>query len=195
MTGESRWDALAKDLAGGRMSRRTALKRAIGGAAAVAVPSALMPASALAHCPPSRECGSKCCPSGMRCKRGKCKCKSGLKKCGSKCRDVATDPLNCGACGHVCASGQTCVGGQCTSAPGCTTAADCPQSPAGGCQQAVCVTGNCGFAPDNTNVPADDGNPCTTSVCANGAPAQTQAAAGTACGSGLVCNDSGSCVG
>jgi hypothetical protein len=118
MTGESRLDALARDLANGQVSRRTALRRFGAGFAAAALPSFLVADEALARCPPSRKCGSKCCPPGMRCKHGKCKCKGGLTKCGKNCRDLAVDPLNCGACGHVCPAGQTCVSGQCTGGGG-----------------------------------------------------------------------------
>ena len=123
-------DALARDLAGGRVSRRTALKRAIGGAAGLAVPSVLIAEPALARCPSSRKCGSKCCPPGQRCKNRKCKCKRGLTKCGRKCVNAATDPVNCGACGRACAAGQTCVAGQCTGGGG-----------GGGTQTSVCGNG------------------------------------------------------
>src|SRR3954463_9816842 len=122
--GDSRMDALARDLARGRVSRRTALRRFLGGAAGLVLPSALMTEPALAHCPPSRKCGDKCCPSGFRCKHGKCKCKGDLTKCGKHCADLATDPANCGSCGHVCAAGQTCVGGQCTGGGATPTCGD-----------------------------------------------------------------------
>jgi cysteine-rich repeat protein len=93
-----RLDALAKDLAGGRLSRRAALRRFLGGVAGFALPSVLIAEPALAKCPSLRKCGKKCCPKGMKCKHGKCKCKKGLKKCGKKC----------------CAPGETCVAGRCT---------------------------------------------------------------------------------
>ena len=247
MEGSSRLDALARDLAGGRVSRRTALRRFAGGAVGIALPTALIAEPALARCPPSRKCGSKCCPPGQRCKNRKCKCKGGLTKCGRKCFDVANDPVNCGVCGRACAPGQTCTAGQCTgggtttqpvcgdgkaegteicdgadlkgatcqslgflggtlacagnctydmsgcTSPQCATAADCPQGPPGDCQKAVCTSGTCGFVADNTEVPADDGNPCTTSTCTNGVPSHVNAAAGQSCGAGMVCNGSGGC--
>jgi hypothetical protein len=124
MTGESRLDALARDLANSQVSRRTALRRFGASFAAAALPSFLVAEEALARCPPSRKCGSKCCSSGQKCKHGKCKCKSGLKKCGKKCVNAGTDPANCGSCGHACAPGQTCVGGQCTGG-GTTTGPVC----------------------------------------------------------------------
>jgi hypothetical protein len=298
MTGESRLDALARDLADGQVSRRTALRRFGAGLAATALPSFLIADEALARCPPSRKCGSKCCPSGQKCKGGKCKCKGGLKKCGRKCRDVSSDPANCGACDHACAPGETCVGGQCTGggtqtatcgngvaegteqcdgadlrgatcaslglgsgplactanctydtsgcvqqpvcgngvkesgelcdgtdldgatcaslgfvsgtlscasnctyntsgcvSPACTTAADCPQGPAGDCQKAVCTSGTCGFVADDGDVPADDGNQCTSDVCSGGVPSHPSKPVGTTCNQsgGTVCNGAGVC--
>src|SRR4051794_26776801 len=123
MTGESRLDALARDLADGQVSRRTALGRFGASFAAALLPSFLVADEALAKCPPSRRCGSKCCPSGQKCSHGKCKCKGGLTKCGRKCLDVSSDPANCGSCNHACAGGQSCVNGQCTG--GTTTGPVC----------------------------------------------------------------------
>ena len=121
--GESRLEALARDLARGQVSRRTAVQRLFGAVAAVALPGALFADTAFARCPPSRRCGEKCCPRGARCRSGKCKCKSGLKKCDGKCVDVSTDEANCGACGRACPAGKTCVGGQCSG--GATTQPVC----------------------------------------------------------------------
>ncbi len=250
MTAESRMDALARDLAGGRVSRRTALSRFIGGAAGFVLPSALIAEPALARCPPSRKCGSKCCPPGSRCRDGRCQCKRRLTTCSGKCVNLGSDVANCGVCGLACGPGQTCEAGKCTGGSAaqqsvcgngvrevgeicdgadlgthtcqslgfvsgslacaanctldasgcvsrtCTTAAGCPPGPGGNCRRAVCVSGTCGFVNDDTVLPADDGNPCATPVCANGVLSQTHAAAGTACGSGgMVCNGSGGCVG
>ena len=43
------------------------------------------------------------------------KCASGLTPCGSLCKNLQTDPENCGACGNVCAAGTTCAKGACSN--------------------------------------------------------------------------------
>lgn len=120
--GESRFDDLARDLANGTVSRRTALRRLAGGALGFGI--ALTPGAAIAaeeleraRCPKSRKCKGKCCPPGAKCKKGKCKCKGGKRKCGKKCVDVQTSVDHCGACGNACPDGQACVGGECTPSP------------------------------------------------------------------------------
>ncbi|MFT3921232.1 MAG: MXAN_6577-like cysteine-rich protein [Myxococcales bacterium] len=42
-----------------------------------------------------------------------CVCGLGQLKCVDTCKDVATDPENCGTCGHACDPGDFCVGGMC----------------------------------------------------------------------------------
>jgi hypothetical protein len=56
-----------------------------------------------------------------------------LKRCGKNCRDVSSDPANCGSCEHACAPGQTCVSGQCTG--GTTTQPVCGDGKAEGSEQ------------------------------------------------------------
>jgi hypothetical protein len=54
-------------------------------------------------------------------------CEAPASACGESCVELATDPVNCGACGSACAlqsSAFTCVDGSC----GCTTPAACGQS-------------------------------------------------------------------
>ena len=48
--------------------------------------------------------------------------------------------------------------------------------------------------PDDADVPSD-GNACTLDVCSGGVPSHPSAPAGTACGIGLACNESGQCAG
>lgn len=64
-----------------------------------------------------------------------------LRACDGRCDQMATDPTNCGACGHNCAPGQSCVEGVC----GCGAVGSC----AGSCCANVCVDAetdarNCG---------------------------------------------------
>ena len=54
-----------------------------------------------------------------------------LQACNGRCAQMATDPANCGACGHVCAPGQVCVDGVC----GCGGVGAC----SGTCCGNVCV--------------------------------------------------------
>jgi hypothetical protein len=43
-------------------------------------------------------------------------CPTPLEQCGGQCVDVASDRLNCGGCGTICAPGNVCVQGGCTGA-------------------------------------------------------------------------------
>lgn len=65
----------------------------------------------------------------------------------------------------------------------------------GDCKRIVC-DGNGGTIEetDDTDLP-EDNDPCTQNVCMNGEPSYPLAAPDTPCGDGLVCNDSGGCVG
>ncbi|MDP9036458.1 MAG: hypothetical protein M3O50_16780, partial [Myxococcota bacterium] len=53
------------------------------------------------------------------------RCGTGYAQCALRCVDLASDPLNCGVCGNVCAPGSACVAGQCAGdasvADGATT--------------------------------------------------------------------------
>lgn len=48
-----------------------------------------------------------------RTQRNKCACAPGATRCGTACRNLQSDPANCGACGARCATGRTCVQGAC----------------------------------------------------------------------------------
>jgi hypothetical protein len=43
-------------------------------------------------------------------------CSAGLELCGTTCVDLASNPANCGKCGHDCGDGATCVKNACTAA-------------------------------------------------------------------------------
>ena len=157
----NRLDDLARDLASGTISRRTALRRLAAGALGIglaAAPNALADGIERGRCPKERRCDGKCCPKGAKCRNGRCKCKSGLKKCGRKCVDLQTSANHCGACGNPCAAGETCLNGSCI---GCQTPEDCPV-PGNECQAAVCIDGTCGTA----SLP--DGTACTGGTCFSG---------------------------
>ncbi len=72
------------------------------------------------------------------------------------------------------------------------------QQTAGDCQQNVCDgSGTVVSQALNTDLPADDGNQCTTATCVAGAPSHPNAAAGATCSQngGSLCDGNGACVG
>jgi hypothetical protein len=120
-------------------------------------------------------------------------CAGGAKFCNSagQCVDclVAGDcPGQDTECQH-----RTCTAGHCGLSNAAQGTALSQQTP-GDCRTAVC-DGNGGVTTifDNTDVPADDGNPCTTAACSSGVPMQTNVPAGQPCGGGRVCNGNGGC--
>jgi hypothetical protein len=65
---------------------------------------------------------------------------SGKTDCDGTCADLATDPLNCGACGRTCvvANGDAiCVGSDCAVGACANGFADCDDDPLTGCEVAV----------------------------------------------------------
>jgi stigma-specific protein Stig1 len=148
------FDALARDLAGGRLSRRQAVGGLVSAVAGVWV---LRPAQALgmlrAKCAPSHRCGKDCCGHGERCRthsgHHKCVCKRGLRRCHGKCVNTDSDVHNCGACGNLCESGQVCSHGTCKT---------------------KCATGltNCGGSCVDVQTDADNCGGCGN-VCAGNA--------------------------
>ncbi len=96
----------------------------------------------------------------------KSSCGSGQMLCNGSCSEVATDSLNCGACGNVCGSGAKCENGSCT----CSTSG---QTNCGSDANPLCISlnsdkancGGCGIAcsslaPVNTNVKT-----CSSGAC------------------------------
>ena len=49
---------------------------------------------------------------------GTCTCPAGFSACRGECRNLQTDPDNCGACGAVCTDIQACIAGDCTCPDG-----------------------------------------------------------------------------
>ena len=67
--------------------------------------------------------------------------------------------------------------------------------PAGDCKTSVCNgSGGLTTVADNSDV-HDDGNPCTSDSCNNGAPTYKPVAQGTSCGPNKQCDSGGNCVG
>ena len=119
---------------------------------------------------------------------------------GSFCSAAATcvqcnAPAQCPGSDTECQA-RTCVAGACGSnktPAGTPTSAQTP----GDCHQNQCDgNGNTMSAIDNTDVPADDGNPCTAEVCNTGVPAHPPQPTDTPCnqGGGSFCNATGACV-
>ncbi len=99
---DRRFDNVVRALATAR-SRRQAL-RVLGGSLA----GALAGVVGIHRTEGAHQCGhgnSRLCPSGQTC------CGSGSN---AQCKNLQTDPNNCGACGNGCGNQQQCVNGQCT---------------------------------------------------------------------------------
>jgi len=167
-------DALARDLATGTISRRTALKRFGGLTLGAMLPGALFADSAFAKCPESRRCAGTCCPNHAHCVHGKCKCRKGFTKCGSHCRNLDTDPRNCGSCGHKCPAGESCRNGHCKPAP-----ASCTDGVKNGDETDVDCGGSCSPCANGTNCLVN--SDCQSGVCSGGT-----CAAGPTCGDGII---------
>jgi len=165
------FDALAKGLAEGPVSRRRAVKL-LGGAllgGALATLGFGRTAEA-APCPaPGIKCFGSCCTGGQQCIQtaagASCQCPSGEILCGpegnKQCTNYLTNPLNCGNCGIECLQGQECVAGQCV----------CPQGQS--LCSSTCVTNCSGGREFNAQCQC---------VCPSGT---------TACGGNCVTNCSG----
>ncbi|MDX6588298.1 MAG: hypothetical protein QOI31_2771 [Solirubrobacterales bacterium] len=178
-SGRSELDEVARDLATGEITRRTALVRLLGAGAGVAI-AGVPGASAFSRkrCPASRKCGSKCCAKHASCKRGKCKCDGGYSKCGKKCIDLQTSTTNCGSCGNPCSAGEFCVDAECVICRGET---DC-QPTGAECKHAECSEGACVEAddPDGTACEAGEGWTCFEGTCQ---------CSNTLCGPDDLCTD------
>lgn len=106
-----------------------------------------------------------------------------------QCRTAA----DCAGIAVVSCQVAACVQGACTSAPSPAGTAQ-PDPTPGDCQGLACDGGGATMSvPDDGDLPADDGNPCTSEICSAGTPSHPPVAAGTVCPAG-VCNGAGSCV-
>ena len=150
----SRFDQIARLLAATGIQRRS-LAGLLGG---VTLPLLLQTSTGArnrrgqtAHVEKKRK--KKCQPDLLTCTIKKGKKKKRL------CVDAQSDPLNCGACGNVCATAQTCQGGVCTCngtiCSGCCDGATC---------QAGTTPEQCGTAGAVCQV-CSGGRSCQGGVC------------------------------
>ncbi|MGC4118516.1 MAG: DUF2341 domain-containing protein [Myxococcales bacterium] len=134
-------------------------------------------------------------------------CADGTTGCGGECRKLSGDPLNCGACGTVCAAGQRCVDSVC-ACPAATPNA-CGTGEAAFCTSFKADPTNCGECGKAcaagqlcSNAQCVQGCPATQTACPPNAPTfcastKTDSAncggCGKVCAAGQVCSD-GECV-
>jgi hypothetical protein len=99
-----------------------------------------------------------------------------------------------GAGGNACAS---CDDGNPCTEDLCDADGSCLHPPAavftlmqvdGDCQEAVCEGTVLSSDADDTDLPIDDGNPCTEALCKDGQPSHPAVQDGTACNDSGVCN-------
>jgi hypothetical protein len=126
------------------------------------------------HCATGGDCATGVCTGGI--------CVASAPTCSA---DVCGAQHGCPACalGKSCSGGADCASGHCSGGVcvQCESAANCTAAAAGSCQQAVCTSGTCGFAADDTNVPAS--TTCATGTCSGGIPVVTFVAYGSPAGS------------
>jgi hypothetical protein len=125
-------------------------------------------------------------------------CSAGQMMCGGACTAVATDSLNCGACGKTCSIGQTCSNGQCACTNGLLACGStCVASSAahcGSCDNAcgadqMCANDTCAASCPTGQVACTDG----ACVAPNGGTA-LHCGGCTPCPAGATCTN-GACVG
>jgi len=105
------------------------------------------------------------------------------------CLDASDCPGTDGAC-----QTRTCTQGAC-GFDFATAGTALPAQTAGDCKKAVCDGhGTSTLINDDADLP-NDSNACTSDVCTGGLPSNSKQPAGTACGTSLLCNESGVCVG
>ena len=140
---------------------------------------------------------------------GLCNARADAGASGLACTDTSVDPVNCGACGQVCAPQQTCTAGVCTSCP--AGELQCPTAVPGrtACKAVLSDNLNCGGCGAVCATPSScQGGACVApglSNCGNagGGPAQQKdlqndplncGACGNACLASEICR-AGSCSG
>jgi hypothetical protein len=173
-TTQNSFDALARGLASGNLSRGKAL-RLLGG---VLLGSALasVPGAALADDDDCRGFGRRCrrdsqCCSKNCVRRGDekvCVCPEGKTRCGDRCVNLKTDENNCGACGKRCPAGQECADRVCQGG-------GCPDTQI--CGDACCTADESCWSGIGTAICCTDDPPCVGSVTVAGQDVCIQRAA------------------
>ncbi|MCC6645367.1 MAG: hypothetical protein IT374_07350 [Polyangiaceae bacterium] len=108
---------------------------------------------------------------------------------GVPCKTALDCPPAVGTCQVAACDGGACVNKNAPAGP-VGIAAQLP----GDCRVVSCdASGTASHVADPTDVPQDDGNPCTSEVCNGMTAAHPPAAAGTQCGASGVCNGAGKC--
>lgn len=122
------------------MTRANLAGRALARNGAVTLDSSrVSPSSCENVCTPDEADAGTCCEGTV---------------CGASCTDTTTDPVNCGACGHACATNESCNAGSCSTCRDTICGGSCVnlESDAdncGACGNAckagdTCVGGTCG---------------------------------------------------
>ncbi len=154
------------------------------------------------------ECGF-ICPTGDTCVQGNCTppancdggpvCTGMEQCCSTGCKNIDTDPKNCGACGNTCPATFTCVAATCTAPASCNGGPVCTgvnQCCASGCSNVNTDPNNCGSC-GNACAPGDtcQGGTCQAPATCNGGPLCT--ATETCCASGCsnTTTDASNCGG
>lgn len=116
-------------------------------------------------------CGNVCNttgpePTSSGCTNGFCTCGGSAECtgekvcCGASCKNLDTDPTNCGSCGNQCAQGETCKQGVCECSPGVQCGAN-EACCSGSCYNTQTDDNNCG----GCGITCQNGNTCNNGTC------------------------------
>lgn len=170
---ERSFDALARELASGSLSRRKALRlmgAALVGSALASVPGV---ASAQNQCPEGQTRCRQRCVNLQRSERhcGACgnRCRSNQTCCEGRCVNLQRSERHCGRCRNRCAEGQACVDGVCGGEPTCPTGCSpCPTATSCCPTEAGCV---CAEPVSSGPVCIEQSDPIAVSSCTECPPA------------------------